>query len=112
MDAKLSLEYYFMEMAFSWNLSKTFLKKKKWYLMAAGMPMLESRLKMKDLFIFQLKSLQISTKVVRSTRYRWGSDSLMVPPGQPNHGWKTFSHGKISKSVEKKKNKVLFLPRC
>ena len=34
---------------------------------------------------------------------------LLEPGKQPTHSWKPFSHGKISKSVEKKKNKVLFL---
>ena len=33
---------------------------------------------------------------------------LLEPGKQPTHSWKPFSHGKISKSVEKKKNKVLF----
>ena len=32
---------------------------------------------------------------------------LLEPGKQPTHSWKPFSHGKISKSVEKKKNKVL-----
>ena len=35
---------------------------------------------------------------------------LLEPGKQPTHSWKPFSHGKISKSVEKKKNKVLYLP--
>ena len=34
---------------------------------------------------------------------------LLEPGKQPTHSWKPFSHGKISKSVEKKKNKVLFI---
>ena len=34
---------------------------------------------------------------------------LLDPGKQPTHRWKTFSHGKISKSVEKNENKVLFL---
>ena len=34
---------------------------------------------------------------------------LLEPGKQPTHSWKPFSHGKISKSVEKKKNKVLYL---
>ena len=34
--------------------------------------------------------------------------TLLDPGKQPTHSWKTFSHGKISKSVEKNKNKVLF----
>ena len=34
---------------------------------------------------------------------------LLEPGKQPTHSWKPFSHGKISKSVEKKKNKVLIL---
>ena len=33
---------------------------------------------------------------------------LLDPGKQPTHRWKTFSHGKISKSVEKNENKVLF----
>ena len=37
---------------------------------------------------------------------------LLEPGKQPTHSWKPFSHGKISKSVEKKKNKVLFFPTC
>ena len=35
---------------------------------------------------------------------------LLDPGKQPTHRWKTFSHGKISKSVEKNENKVLFPP--
>ena len=35
--------------------------------------------------------------------------TLLDPGKQPTHSWKTFSHRKISKSMEKNKNKVLFL---